>query len=83
MKGYNLNLTRITEEEKLELVNLLNDYGKLDYQKDWSLKMLNIPTHQYLTFDLIQDFRICGYPITRYKTIGYNEFRQLIRENTK
>lgn len=81
MKGFSVKIDKLSKEEKKELVTLLNDFGTKDYEKDWSIKMLNLNTHPYLTFDFVQKFRCAKNPLARYKLIKYYELREIIHSD--
>lgn len=81
MKGFSVNLDKLSKEDKAELVTLLNDFGTKDYEKDWSVKMLNLTTHPYLTFDYVQKFRVAKNPLAKYNVIKYDELREIIHSD--
>lgn len=81
MKGFSVKIDKLSKEEKTELVTLLNNYGIKDYEKDWDVKMLNLSTHPYLTFDFVQKFRVAKNSLARYKLIKYDELREIIHSD--
>lgn len=81
MKGFSVKIDKLSKEEKTELVALLNNYGIKDYEKDWSVKMLSLTTHPYLTFDFVQKFRVAKNPLAKYNVIKYDELREIIQSD--